>query len=116
MTAATPYLFFVYDSFSFLDIDKLLFLFSPSGPICTLHRAHNSRNVGQGLSISQVHLGAFAVECVHFLRVVHELLHSELQEETYPGAECVSTNRQERVCCYFCGRSEEGPIKQYTME
>lgn len=81
---------------------------SNSGPIHSLHRAHHSRNVGQGLRIPQVHLGPLAVERVHFLCPLHELLHPELQKETHPGG---SRKNHRSRSSDSCRRSQESQLR-----
>lgn len=87
---------------------------SLAGPIRAVHFPHDPGDVDQGLLLPQVHLGPVAVERVHFLRSVHELLHPELQEETHPRAEHRqrSGKGERRINDDASHRGQEGQLRR----
>lgn len=76
-----------------------------TGPICALHSPHDSSNVRERLQFPEIHLCTAAVERVHFLCSVYELLRAELQEETQPGGWNHQNHRR-----HGCGH-EKGQIR-----
>lgn len=94
---------------------RLFFLrLSLAGPIRAVHFPHDPGDVDQGLLLPQVYLGPVAVERVHFLRSVHELLHPELQEETHPRAEHRqrSGKGERRINDDASHRGQEGQLRR----